>query len=82
MGDAPGHYGADLRHGDLEVREDLQEIGFEFGIRAVDLVDQQHRGLFLADGAEQGPLQQILFGKDLLFQGFHIGRAACCAWGL
>jgi hypothetical protein len=33
----------DLRYGDLEIREDLQEIGLELLVAPVQLVHQQHR---------------------------------------
>ena len=45
----------------------LEQEGFEFLVGAVDFVDQQHRRLFAPDGREQRPLQQISFGKDVLF---------------
>ena len=35
---------ADLGHGDLEVGQDLEQVGLELLVGAVDLVDQQDRG--------------------------------------
>jgi hypothetical protein len=33
---------AELGHGDLEIREQLEQKRFELGVGLVDLVDQQH----------------------------------------
>ena len=51
---------------DLEVREELEQKRLELLVGAVDLVDQQHRRFFPADGGEQRPLQQIFFRENVL----------------
>ena len=49
-GDGFGMDGADLRDGDLHLRQQLQKKGFKFLVGLVDLIDEQHHGLFGADG--------------------------------
>ena len=49
---------AQFGNADLEVRQNLQQIGLEFFVGAVDLVDQQHRRIVLADRLEQRAAQQ------------------------
>ncbi len=56
--------GAELGDGDLEIGEDFEQIGLEFLIRPVYLVDQKNRRLLLPDGFEQGALQQEFLRED------------------
>ena len=60
-----GGEGPDLGHGDLEVREDLEEIRLELLVGAVDFVDQEHTRARLADRLEQGAPQQVALGEDV-----------------
>jgi len=63
--------GADLRDGDLEVREDLQEEGLELLVRPIHLVDEQHGGLPVLgqDGLQQGAADEELVAEDVLLDG-------------
>ena len=69
--------GADLRDRDLEVRQDLEQVRLELLVRAVDLVDQQHRrdtvGRFKR--LEQRALDQELRRKDVMGGGLLRGAA-------
>ena len=63
-----GADGPDLGDRDLEVGQDLEQVGLELLVRPVDLVDQQHRrhpigGL---ERLEQGPLEQELGAEDVV----------------
>ena len=60
--------GPDLRDSDREVGEHLEQVRLELLIGAVDLVDQQDRRLRarVFQGAQEGPADQELFGKDVL----------------
>ena len=50
---------------DLEVRQELEEEGLELVVGAVDLVDQEHRLVGLAQGLEHRPLDQELVAVDV-----------------
>ena len=59
----------DLRDRDLEVRQDLEQVGLELLVRAVDLVDEQHRRLRLVirfERLEKRPLDQELRPEDVV----------------
>ena len=66
--DVRGADGADLGHGDLVFGQHFEQKGFKGFVGAVDLVDQQHTRALLADGAQQGALEQIVAAE-------HIGLA-------
>ena len=66
VGDALRPDRAELRHRHLEVREHLQQVRLELLVGAVDLVDEEHRGLVLGDRLEKRPAQEIAFGEDPL----------------
>src|SRR5205814_280622 len=70
--DLPCLDGADLRDRDLELREQLEEEGFELLVGAVDLVDEENRRclVVVVDGVEQRTLKQELGAEDLA-----LGRA-------
>src|SRR5205823_14195201 len=72
--DLAGLDGADLRDRDLEVGEKLEQERLELLVRAVDLVDQEHRrrGVVVVDGIEQRAPQQELAAEDLALGGFSI----------
>ena len=56
--------GADLRDGDLVVGEDLQQQGLELVVGLVNLVDQQHAAVLLAQRLEQGARLHELLGEE------------------
>ena len=58
--------GADLRDADLEVRQHLEQERLELVVRAVHLVDQQHRPVAGPDRLQQRPLQQELGAEQLV----------------
>src|SRR2546422_935517 len=61
---------AELGDRDLEVGQELQEIRLEFLVRAVDLVDEQHRRLPVrGDGLEERPLDEQLLAVDAAASG-------------
>ena len=69
--------GSELRDGDLEVGEDLEQERLGLDLYPVDLVDQQHDGVGRPDGREQGPLEQEVLGEDVRFRlvpGFLVAR--------
>src|SRR5947208_16189407 len=49
---------------DLEVREDLQQQRFKFGVRLVDLVDQKHATARLLQRLEQGARLHEFLGEE------------------
>src|SRR6185369_7805782 len=55
-----GPDGPDLRNGDLEVGQDLQQGRLELVVGPVNLVDEQHRPVAGPHGRQQRPLQQEL----------------------
>ena len=59
--------GAELRDGDLEVREQFQQIAFELLIRPVELVDEQYRGprASVAERLQQRPFDQEVGTEQL-----------------
>ena len=57
---------ADLRNGDLEVRQHLEQERLELVVGAVDLVDQQHDRLGALDRLEQRAADQELRPEQLL----------------
>ena len=59
-------HGAELGNADLEVGEQLEQERLELLIGPVDLVDQEHRRLFPADGGEQGPFEEVFLGEHML----------------
>ena len=67
MGGASCAEDADFRHGDLEVRQNLQQESLEGFVGAVQFVDQQHRRTAAPrlQRLEQGALDQELFGKHV-----------------
>src|SRR5690606_28758128 len=73
-----GTDGPDLRDGDLEVREDLQQECLEFLVGAIDLVDQQYRRTLrvMLDRLQQGTLEQELVAEDVAADVFAVD-AAC-----
>jgi hypothetical protein len=64
-----GPDGADLRNGDLEVGQDLQQERLELIVGPVDLVDQQHRSLAGPNGRQQRPFQQELRPEERVDRG-------------
>src|SRR5713226_388385 len=58
---------SDLRYRDLEVREDLQQKGFKFHVRTIDLVDKQNgwSGAVALNRLQERPLNEIFLGEDL-----------------
>ncbi len=66
-----------LGDGDLKIRKRLQQEGFERLVGAVQFVDQQHRRAFdlRAHRLQQGPLDQIVLGEQLVLQHVAIGTA-------
>ena len=65
-------HGSQLGNAHLEVGQQLQQEGLELLVGPVDLVDQEHRRFFAADGGKQGPFEQILLGKHMLLDGIGI----------
>ena len=63
---ALGREGAEFGNGDLIIGKDFQEIGLEFLIGAVDLVNEENDGIFRLDGFEQGAAQQIVLLKNVV----------------
>ena len=59
-----GFDGADFRNGDLIGGEDFQQKRFEFLVGFIDLIDQQHRAVFLAQGLQQGAGFEEFLGKE------------------
>ncbi len=59
---------ADLRNRHLEVGQDLEQIGFEGLVGAVDLVDQQHRGPVDArlERLQERALDEIALREDVV----------------
>ncbi len=59
---------ADLGHGDLEVREDLEQVRLELLVGAVDLVDEEDRrdAVPRLEGLEQRALDQELGPEDVV----------------
>ena len=58
--------GPDLRDGDLEVGQELEQEGLELVIGPVDLVDQEHRPISGLYRRQQGPLQEELGAEQLV----------------
>ena len=48
------------------VGQNFQKIGLELLVGPVDLVDQEHRRVRLADRLEQRPAQEIGLGEDVV----------------
>ncbi len=67
---------AELRDGDLEVRQDLEQVRLEFLVGPVDLVDQQHRrhAVVRLEGLEERPSDQEFRPEDVV--GRCMGRVA------
>ena len=65
----PGRQGAEFRHTDLEIAQDLQQKGLELGIRPVNLIDQKNNRFGAENGLEQGPLQQKAHREEHIFLG-------------
>ena len=59
---------ADLRHGDLEVRQDLEQVRLELLVRPVDLVDEQDRrdAVVGLERLEQRPPDQEIGPEDVV----------------
>ena len=68
---------ADLRDRDLEVRQDLEQVRLELLVRAVDLVDEQHRrdAVVALERLEQRPPDQEVRPEDVVGAGV-LGLAA------
>ena len=64
---------AQLGHGDLPVRQQLQQERLEGLVGTVDLVDQQHAGLVAAQRGQQRSFQQVVGGEQV---GLGPGAAA------
>ena len=81
-----GRDGADLRDGDLEVGEHLEQERLELVVGPVDLVDQQHRPVAGAHRLEQRPLEQELRAEQLVDRlvvgesGARTGPGSCSIW--
>src|SRR4051794_27593766 len=58
---------AELGHGHLVVRQHLEQQRLGLDLDAVDLVDQQHDGVFAPNRFEQRTGQQELLTEDVLF---------------
>ena len=56
--------GAELGDADLVIREYFEQKRFEFGVRFVDLVDQQHAAFGLLQGLEQGTRLDEFLGEE------------------
>src|SRR6266540_3922425 len=68
---------AELRDGDLKIREHLQQERLKLLIRTVDLVDQQDRRLGLgADRAQQRPLEEERVTEDEALLLLRVTRGA------
>src|SRR6266540_4833884 len=68
---------AELRDGDLKIREHLQQERLKLLIRTVDLVDQQDRRLGLgADRAQQRPLEEERVAEDEALLLLRVTRGA------
>ena len=59
-----GADGAQLRYGDLEPAQNLQQERLELFVAAIDLVHQEHRRLFRAQRAQQRTRQQERLGEE------------------
>jgi hypothetical protein len=69
---------ADLGDRDLEVRQDLEQVGLELLVGPIDLVDEQDRRLAVGaglEGLEQRPLDEELGAEDVVGGGV-VGLAA------
>jgi hypothetical protein len=63
---------AELRDADLEIRQQLEQESLELFVGAVHFIDKEYRGLVASNRREQRPLQQITFGKYVLFDSVGI----------
>ena len=63
--------GADLRDGDLELREQLEQDCLERLVGAVHLVDEQHDRLLGPDRIQQRPHRQEALGEEQALLGRH-----------
>jgi hypothetical protein len=57
--DRTGRDGAELGNTDLKIRKQLQQKRLEFFVRAIDLIDEQHRRPLAPNGGEQRSFEQI-----------------------
>ena len=57
---------AELRDGDLEVRQHLEQEPLDLDVGLVDLVDEQHGRLVAPDRGQQRPGEQELLGEDVV----------------
>ena len=66
--------GPDLRHRDLEVGQDLQQVRLELLVRPVDLIDEQHRGHAIGglERLEQGAPDQEVGAEDVVGGGLRL----------
>ncbi len=67
---------ADFGNGDLEIRQDLQQIGFERFIGSIQFVDEQH-GRFAGlrvQCLQQRPADQEAFAEDVFLEFFPRAR--------
>ncbi len=64
QGDLGGPDRAELRHRNLEVGQDLQEKRFEFRLRLVDLVDQQHHRVHRLDRLQERARGEEAMGEE------------------
>ena len=58
--------GAELRNGDLEVGEHLEQQALDLDIGLVGLIDEQDGRLGLPDRGQQRPGEQELLGEDVV----------------
>src|SRR3990172_6635406 len=66
---------AELRHTHLEVAQDFRQEGFEFGIRTVDLINQEQAWFFGKDRFQQRPgKQKPLREEYILLRGKFVCR--------
>ncbi len=67
-GGVSARIGADLGDGDLEVGQDLEEVGLELLVGAVDLVDQEDRGdaIVALERLEERPSDQEVATEDVV----------------
>ena len=64
-GAAGGPHRADLGDRDRVVGEELEQERLEFVVGAVDLVDEEHARLRLAERSQQRPLDQEILGVEV-----------------
>ena len=59
---------------DLEIAEDFQQQRFEFGIRLVDFVDQQHAARRLLQRLQQRPRLDEFLGEEHVAEIVQLGQ--------